>query len=130
MSTAGPEVTPDLVRTVTAASMLSRHLIPGNDKLACATSILIAVSQFVSGAHQCNDEGMAGIQNVYRSLIQVAAAGGFKDADILGEYIKCNRWTQMSYELLDEVVACAGGADAVLDALDLANFDIGSAVAQ
>lgn len=127
---AGPEVTPNLVRTVTAASMLSRHLISGDDKLVCATSILIAVSQFVSGTFECNDIGMAGVQNAYDSIIQAAAAGGFKDADILHEYIQRNRWTSVSYELLEEVVACAGGADAVLDALDLANFDIGSAVMQ
>lgn len=129
MST-GAGITPELVRTVTATSMLSRHLIPGADNLVCATSILIAVSQFVSGACECNDIGMAYVQNTYDSIIQAAVAGGFKDADILHKYIQCNRWTRVSYELLDEVVACAGGADAMLDALDLANFDIGSAVMQ
>lgn len=125
-----PDVAPELVRSVTSSSTLSRHMIHHDDKQVCATSIVIAVSQFISGTCQCNVEGMAGIQKVYEGIVQAAVAGGFQGADILEMYVKRNRWNKSSLDLLEEMVDYAGGPDAVLDALDLANFDHGGEVMQ
>lgn len=119
-----------MVRDVTSGSVLSRNLIPADDKLVCATSIVIVASQFISGYRQCNEIGMVRIHGVYDAILHAAIRGGFKDGAMLDEYVERNIWHKTSLDMLDEAVERAGGADAVLDMLDMVNFNHANQVTQ
>ncbi len=96
---------------------LSRNALPANKRAELAIASVIAAGMGADNAPN------SFAPQVYKHLIELAIAGGFKDADILTMCCKRARWGALTKSLAADLVEYVGGPNAVLDIFDLHTFD-------